>query len=181
MRFRMISLLEEQMIDMKQFKENVSSKIKTYQEHEKNEDQDQKMNGQTAKNNSVAIGASIRIKGDVTGDEDLIIQGHVDGTVNLKGHNVTISKTAKVNANIEANQIIVEGDLSGDMNGNEKVIIRETGNVHGNIIAPRVTLEDGAMFKGSIEMEPRQVQKMANKNPKENSQKNDGVELKVAP
>jgi len=88
--------------------------------------------------------------------ENLIIQGQVEGTIKVPGHNVTISKTGKVTANIEANQIIVEGELQGDMLGDEKVIIRETGNVHGNIVAPRVTLEDGALFKGSIEMEPRQ-------------------------
>lgn len=149
------------MIDMKQIKENVSSKIKTYQGQDEQElpPRDTKQSRQpstksTIKDNSAAIGASIRIRGDVTGDENLIIQGEVDGTINVVGHNVTISKTGKVKANITAKQIIVEGILSGDMAGEEKVIIRQTGNVHGNIIAPRVTLEDGALFKGSIEMEP---------------------------
>lgn len=169
------------MIDMKQFKENVSNKIKTYHEEEKIELQDKKTDARSVQNSAMAIGASIRIKGDVTGDEDLIIQGHVDGTINLKGHNVTISKSAKVNANIVANQIIVEGELAGDMNGDEKVIIRETGNVYGNIIAPRVTLEDGAMFKGSIEMEPRQGQTASNKSPTNITQNKESVELKVAP
>lgn len=169
------------MIDMKQFKENVSSKIKTYNEQDKSEFQDKKNNSNSIQNNAMAIGTSIHIKGDVTGDEDLIIQGHVEGTINLKGHNVTISNSAKVKANIEANQIIVEGELSGDMNGDEKVIIRETGNVYGNIIAPRVTLEDGAMFKGSIEMEPLQVQTAGNKSPRNINKNMESVELKVAP
>ena len=169
------------MIDMKQFKENVSNKIKTYHEEEKSEIQDKKTNVSSVQKNAMAIGASICIKGDVTGDEDLIIQGHVEGTINLKGHNVTINKSAKVKANIEANQIIVEGELAGDMNGDEKVIIRETGNVYGNIIAPRVTLEDGAMFKGSIEMEPRQVQTAGNKSPRNIAENKESVELKVAP
>ena len=168
------------MIDMKQFKDNVSSKIKTYHEQEQSEVQEKKAKTKTDHTNVVAIGASIHIKGDVTGDEDLIIQGHVDGTVNLKGHNVTISKSAKVKANIEANQIIVEGELSGDMNGDEKVIIRETGNVYGNIVAPRVTLEDGALFKGSIEMEPGQVQAASNKGASTMTQNNEDAELKVA-
>ena len=167
------------MIDMKQFKENVSSKIKTYNDTEKSESQDKKTKTTSIQNNAMAIGASIRIKGDVTGDEDLIIQGRVEGTINLKGHNVIISKSAKVKANIEANEIIVEGELAGDMNGNEKVIIRETGNVYGNIIAPRVTLEDGAMFKGSIEMEPLQVQNANSKAPRNINK--ESVELKVAP
>lgn len=144
------------MIDMKQIKENVSSKIKTYQ-HTEEPVQPARVHRQTeSRTASMAIGASIHIKGDVTGDEDLVIQGHVEGTINLKGHNVTISKSGKVRANIQARQIVVEGKLDGDMSGEEKVVIRETGNVHGNIVSPRVTLEDGALFKGSIEMEPDQ-------------------------
>ena len=95
--------------------------------------------------------------GHGSGDEDLIIKGHVEGNINLQGHNVIIGKDGHVKAHINANNIIIEGELDGDMNGEEKVVIRETGNVHGNIISPRVTLEDGAMFKGSIEMEPRQM------------------------
>ncbi len=146
------------MIDMKQIKENVSNRIKPHQTAEIPADFPVRESKPvvSARDNTAAIGASIRIKGDVSGDENLVIQGHVEGTIKLQGHNVTISKTGKVRANIEANQIIVEGELQGDMLGEEKVIIRETGNVYGNIIAPRVTLEDGAMFKGSIEMEPRQ-------------------------
>ena len=146
------------MIDMKQLKENVSNRIKTHQAQETAPESPVRESKPAiaARENAAAIGASIRIKGDVTGDENLIIQGHVEGTIRVQGHNVTISKTGKVRANIEANQIIVEGELHGDMIGEEKVIIRETGNVLGNIVAPRVTLEDGALFKGSIEMEPRQ-------------------------
>ena len=168
------------MIDMKQFKDNVSEKIKTYQEQDKGEIQDMKPQMKTTQNKAMAVGASICIKGDVTGDEDLVIQGHVDGSINLKGHNVTISKSAKVNANIEANQIIVEGELSGDMNGDEKVVIRETGNVHGNIVAPRVNLEDGAMFKGSIEMEPHSAQNTANITTRSDVQNKDSVDIKIA-
>lgn len=145
------------MIDMKQIKENVSNRMKSQQTAEAPSDFPVREHKPvvSTRENTAAIGASIRIKGDVSGDENLVIQGHVDGTIALQGHNVTISKTGKVNANIEASQIIVEGELQGDMLGQEKVIIRETGNVYGNIVAPRVTLEDGAMFKGSIEMEPR--------------------------
>ncbi len=168
------------MIDMKQIKDNVSSKIKTHHEQEKPEVQNKKARSNTDTANVGAIGASIHIKGDVTGDEDLVIQGHVDGTVNLKGHNVTISKSAKVKANIEANQIIVEGELAGDMNGDEKVIIRQTGNVHGNIVAPRVTLEDGALFKGSIEMEPGQAKAASNKGASKITPNNEATDLKVA-
>lgn len=153
------------MIDMKQIKENVSNKIKKYQSTEAEEQiikptRENKMTNPSStgySDNTVAIGASIRIKGDVTGDENLEIQGKIEGTVSLKGHNVTICKTGKVKADIVANQIIVEGDLVGDMHGDEMVVIRKSGNALGNIISPRVILEDGAMFKGSIEMEPRKT------------------------
>ena len=144
------------MIDMKQIKENVSNRMKHQSTQESTEYSPRESKPVlTSRENSAAIGASIRIKGDVTGDENLVIQGQVEGTIKVQGHSVTISKTGKVRANIEASQIIVEGDLQGDMLGDEKVVIRESGNVHGNIVAPRVTLEDGALFKGSIEMEPR--------------------------
>jgi len=145
------------MIDMKQIKENVTNRMKTQSPQETTPEYPARESKPFAspKESAAAIGASIRIKGDVTGDENLVIQGHVEGTIKVQGHNVTISKTGKVKADIEAKQIIVEGELLGDMHGEEKVIIRDSGNVHGNIIAPRVTLEDGALFKGSIEMEPR--------------------------
>lgn len=169
------------MIDMKQFKDNVSSKIKTFSEEQKSDFKEKTVTSHAVQSNAMAIGASICITGDVTGNEDLIIQGHVDGTINLKGHNVTISKSAKVNANIEASQITVEGELSGDMNGAEKVVIRETGNVYGNIIAPRVTLEDGALFKGSIEMEPSQVKSVNNNKVGNITPNKDSVDLKIAP
>lgn len=145
------------MIDMKQIKENVSNRMKQQPVQETPDFTVRESKpAMPSRESSAAIGASIRIRGDVTGDENLVIQGHIEGTIKVQGHNVTISKTGRVKANIEANQIIVEGELQGDMFGDEKVIIRESGNVHGNIVAPRVTLEDGALFKGSIEMEPRQ-------------------------
>lgn len=172
------------MIDMKQIKENVSSKIKNYQTQESTDIPVREKAGfperDTRANSGAAIGASIRIKGDVSGDEDLVIQGHVEGTIALQGHNVTISKSGKVKANIVANQIIVEGELEGDMNGDEKVVIRATGNVRGNIVAPRVTLEDGAMFKGSIEMEPRNKSVYGSKPAAAPVANKEGTELRTA-
>lgn len=100
------------------------------------------------------IGPSINIKGEVSGDEDLLIQGRVEGTVNLKGNELSVGQSGTVNANIEARVIKIEGEVTGDITGNEKVVISASGNVKGNIVAPRVTLEDGAIFKGSIDMDP---------------------------
>ncbi|MGD8783608.1 MAG: polymer-forming cytoskeletal protein [Thioalkalispiraceae bacterium] len=173
------------MIDMKQIKENVSNKIKTYHTEEEAEipqtETRTTARNTVSKESSAAIGASIRIRGDVSGDENLIIQGEVDGTIVVQGHNVTISKTGKVKANIEAKQIIVEGKLEGDLSGDEKVIIRETGNVYGNIVAPRVKLEDGAMFKGSIEMEPHTKGQTNTSTPMKNlSQASEATDRKLA-
>lgn len=100
------------------------------------------------------IGPSIKIKGEVTGDEDLLIQGTVEGSVNLSEHEVTVGQSGQVAADITAKSIRIDGSVTGDINGNENVVISKSGNVRGNIVAPRVTLEDGAIFKGSIDMDP---------------------------
>lgn len=103
------------------------------------------------------IGSSIVIKGTVTGDEDLLIQGRVEGTIELGSHEVTVGNSGQVNADIKASVVKIDGEVSGDVTGVEKVVISKSGNVRGNIVAPRVTLEDGAIFKGSIDMDPGEV------------------------
>ena len=100
------------------------------------------------------IGPSIVIKGTVSGDEDLVIQGKVEGTIDLKENEVSVGQSGKVDADINAKTVKVDGEVSGDISGGEKVVISKSGNVRGNIVAPRVTLEDGAIFKGSIDMDP---------------------------
>ena len=100
------------------------------------------------------IGPSIKIKGEVTGDEDLVIQGSVDGTISLKAHAVSVGESGKVSADINAKSVKIDGEVNGDITGTENVMVSKLGNVRGNIISPRVTLEDGAVFKGSIDMDP---------------------------
>lgn len=100
------------------------------------------------------IGPSIKIKGEVTGEEDLLIQGTVEGTVTLRDQEVSVGQSGKVRADIDARVVKIEGEVTGDIVGAEKVVISKSGNVSGNIVAPRVTLEDGAIFKGSIDMDP---------------------------
>lgn len=107
------------------------------------------------------IGPSIVIKGEVTGEEDLLIQGKVEGKISLNGNQVTVGESGEVRADIFAKVIQINGKVIGDITANEKVIISKSGNVHGNVIAPRVLLEDGAMFKGSIDMDPAGVGKAA--------------------
>jgi cytoskeletal protein CcmA (bactofilin family) len=100
------------------------------------------------------IGKTITIKGDITGEESLVIEGKVDGTVHLKSNDLTVGQSGRVNANLAANVVRIDGEVKGDIVGTEKVVITKTGRVHGNIVGPRVTLEDGAKFKGSIDMDP---------------------------
>ncbi len=100
------------------------------------------------------IGPTIRIKGEVSGEENLLIEGRVDGTVSLRGKDLTVGSSGSVNANVTATVVKIDGEVKGDITGEEKVIISNTGKVQGNIVAPRVTLEDGAKFKGSIDMDP---------------------------
>ena len=99
------------------------------------------------------IGPSIAFKGDVTGDEDLMIQGRVEGKVKLTKHNVTIGPEGRVKADVHGRSVVVEGQVEGDIRGEEQIILRHTAKVEGSITAPRVTLEDGAMFRGGIEMD----------------------------
>lgn len=100
------------------------------------------------------IGPSIKIKGEVSGEEDLLIQGRVEGTINLKSYEVSVGQSGQVFADIKAKVVKIEGEVTGDISGQENVVISKSGNVRGNIVAPRVTLEDGAIFKGSIDMDP---------------------------
>lgn len=124
-------------------------------------------NAPVSSGRSAVIGPGIHINGDISGDENLVIEGRVDGKVRLGNHQVDIGQSGLVNADITAKVIKIAGEVRGDMKGTEKVVISQTGNVHGNIVAPRMTLEDGAIFKGSIDMDPGEpAQPKASKPPK---------------
>jgi cytoskeletal protein CcmA (bactofilin family) len=112
------------------------------------------------------IGKTITIKGDITGEENLVIEGKVDGTVHLKSNDLTVGQSGRVSANISANVVRIDGEVKGDIVGTEKVVITKTGRVQGNIVGPRVTLEDGAKFKGSIDMDPTGADRAGNQPPK---------------
>jgi cytoskeletal protein CcmA (bactofilin family) len=107
---------------------------------------------------AAVIGPSIHIDGDLRGEEDLLIEGEVNGTVQLKNNSLTIGPNGKIRADVYAHSIFVDGSMEGDLYGSDRVHVRKTAEVRGNITSPRVTLEDGARFKGSIEMDPQAVQ-----------------------
>lgn len=107
---------------------------------------------------AAVIGPSIRIDGDLRGEEDLRIEGEVKGTVQLNNHHLVIGSEGRVRANVYAHTIEVEGLMEGDLYGAERVNIRKSAKVKGNVTSPRVSLEDGAQFKGSIEMDKQAVE-----------------------
>jgi cytoskeletal protein CcmA (bactofilin family) len=98
------------------------------------------------------IGRSIRIKGEVRGDEDLLIQGRIEGSVNLEQHSITVGADGEVKASIVGRIVTVEGSVEGNLTADEQVILRGSAFVRGDIVAPRVVLEDGARFRGSVDM-----------------------------
>lgn len=118
----------------------------------------------TGLRDAAVIGPSIRIDGDVRGEEDLLIEGEVKGTVNLKDNSLVIGSQGRVKANVYAHSVEVEGFMEGDVYGTERVNIRKSANVKGNITSPRVSVEDGAQFKGSIEMDAQAVEAALGKN-----------------
>ena len=99
------------------------------------------------------VGPSITIEGEITGEEDLLIEGRIAGKVTLPKNNVTVGSQGRVRAQVAASSITVEGEVEGDLFAEEEVVIRPSGTVRGNIVAPRVSLESGCRFKGSIDME----------------------------
>ena len=102
---------------------------------------------------TAGIGPSITIVGDVTGDEDLTILGKVEGKISLPQHSVSIGQAGRVKADIHAKSVSVAGEVTGNVVASEQVVIRKTATMLGNLTAPRVGLEDGCRFRGSVEME----------------------------
>jgi cytoskeletal protein CcmA (bactofilin family) len=102
---------------------------------------------------TACLGASITIVGDVTGDDDLTILGRLEGKVDLPKNSVTIGQGARVKADIRAKSVSVAGEVTGNIVATEQVVIRKTATMLGNLAAPRVGLEDGCCFRGSVEME----------------------------
>ena len=117
----------------------------------------------TGGGDAAVIGRSIQINGDLRGDEDLRIEGDVSGTVELKNSALTIGKEGKVKADVYAKSIAVDGETKGDLYATERVSVHVNARVQGNIIAPTVSIEEGAHFKGSIEMDPAAVEKALGK------------------
>jgi cytoskeletal protein CcmA (bactofilin family) len=99
------------------------------------------------------IGRSVVIKGELDGSEDLIIDGQVEGKIELREHTLTIGANGRIKAQVFAKSVVVLGELVGNISAAEKVEISENGAVDGDIVAPRIAIAEGAHFRGSIDMQ----------------------------
>jgi len=104
----------------------------------------------------VGVGKSIVIKGELSGGEDLTVQGRVEGKIELRDHVLTVGSNGCIKAQIIAKAIVVLGQVTGNLIATEKVDIKESGAVEGDIVAPRVAIADGSHFRGSIDMQRRE-------------------------
>jgi cytoskeletal protein CcmA (bactofilin family) len=114
------------------------------------------------------IGKSLVIKGEVTGSESLYIDGRVEGSINLAGNRVTVGRNGIVSANINAREIVVLGKVRGNLTASDRVDIRSDGSLTGDVVAARISIEDGAFFKGGIDI-------------RKGGQKANGEDAKVSP
>ena len=99
-----------------------------------------------------AIGKSLVIKGEVTGSESLYIDGKVEGSINLPGNRVTIGRNGQVSASITAREVVVQGGVLGNITASDRLDVRSEGSLTGDVVAQRISVEDGAFFKGKIDI-----------------------------
>ena len=98
------------------------------------------------------IGKSLIVKGEVSGSESLYIDGKVEGAINLPGNRVTVGRNGQVAANITAREVVVLGKVRGNIHASDRVDIRSEGSLTGDVAAARISIEDGAYFKGGIDI-----------------------------
>ncbi len=99
------------------------------------------------------IGKSVVIRGELSGSENLYIDGQVEGTIELREHNLTVGPNGRVQAHVNAKEVIIQGTIQGDIRAVDRVDIRKSGALTGDLVAARVVIEDGAFFKGSIDIQ----------------------------
>ncbi len=99
------------------------------------------------------IGSGVKVKGEISGQEDLTVHGQVEGIIDFKNGQVIVSKTGNVNADVYGKIITIEGAVTGSLFGEEMIVLQPSGVVRGNMTAPRIKVEDGAKFKGNVDTE----------------------------
>jgi cytoskeletal protein CcmA (bactofilin family) len=133
-----------------------------------------------ASGEQATIGKSLVIKGEVTGSESLYIDGKVEGSINLAGNRVTVGRNGQVAANISAREIVVLGKVRGNVTASDRVDIRSEGSLTGDVTAQRISIEDGAFFKGGIDIrKPGANEKAADSKPVTNASAERAVAAQV--
>lgn len=107
----------------------------------------------TASSGTARLGGSLHVKGEITGNEDLHIDGSVEGLVQLEDRKLTVGASAKVTADIIAREVVVYGNVKGNLRARDRIEIKKDGSVVGDLTTARIMIEDGAYFKGSIEID----------------------------
>ena len=102
--------------------------------------------------NTARFGSSFRLSGEMSGDEDLIIEGRFRGKIDLKNHSLLVEQTGNIKAEIRAKNVTIKGSIEGNIYASGKVFISKDGNVKGDIISPKISIMEGAGFKGSVKM-----------------------------
>ncbi len=108
------------------------------------------------------IGSGVKVKGEISGKEDLTVHGQVEGIINFKKSQVIVTKSGSIKAEIYGKIISIEGEVEGNLFGKEKIVLQPSGVVRGNMTAPRVHVEDGARFKGEVDMESMNTEEQPN-------------------
>ena len=131
----------------------------------------------------INIGKSVIIKGQVNSDEDLTIEGRVEGMIDLRQNVLTIGPNGKIEADLLAKSIVVLGDVTGNVTATERIEIRDNGSVDGDLVSPRVVITEGAHFRGSVDMQQGAIgQPESKRKPVKMESVNDHLEAKrVAP
>jgi cytoskeletal protein CcmA (bactofilin family) len=114
---------------------------------------------QNVRNEVASIGKSVVIKGELSGSEDLYVDGEVEGSIELRGHSLTVGPNGRVRANVNARVIVVQGKIDGNLQGGERVELRKTAVLVGDIATQRIAIEDGAFFKGCIDIQKGEAQR----------------------
>ena len=100
------------------------------------------------------IGRTVVIKGEVTGNESLYIDGRIEGSITFKDHRVTVGRNGVVQANISAREVVIMGKVTGNVECSDRVDIRSEGTLTGDVVSARISVEDGAMLRGSVQLNP---------------------------
>jgi cytoskeletal protein CcmA (bactofilin family) len=107
------------------------------------------------------IGRSVVIKGELSGNEDLFVDGEVEGSIELHGHSIVIGPNARVHASVNAKDVVVQGKVQGNVRATDRVELRKSASLTGDISTQRVSIEDGAFFKGAVDVQKAEAKPAA--------------------